>query len=94
MKLHQFLYGTEEYIPSQQVKEISASVEEKRRSRPVPAKAPETTEAPGKETKEESRSGIEEEKESSSQWAMPTTEAFDPTAPELFQISPIDSLLY
>ncbi len=94
VKLHQFLYGTEEYIPSQQVKEISASVEEKRRSRPVPAKAPETTEASGKETKEESRSGIEEEKESSSQWAMPTTEAFDPTAPELFQISPIDSLLY
>lgn len=90
VKLHQFLYGTEEYAPSQQVKEISAAVEEKRRSSSSPAKAPETKETAEKETREESLPGTEPEEESLPAPILPTTEAFDPTAPELFRTSPID----
>ena len=84
-KLHQFLYGTEGYAPSQQVKEISGAVEEKRRTSSPPAKAPETKEKSEKETKRESKPETEQEQESRPDSVLPTTEAFNPTAPELFQ---------
>lgn len=90
VKLHQFLYGTEEYAPSQQVKEISKAVEEKRKSSSPSVNTQETKEKSEKETKEESRPETETRQESEPGPILPTTEAFDPTAPELFWTAPME----
>lgn len=79
IKLHQFLYGTEDYKPSEQVKKISRAVEEKRNQKASSGvskstAAVRTTEAETEETKE------------------PATEVFDPTAADLFTTEALESL--
>lgn len=99
-ELHKFLYDTEDYQVSEQVKEISQAIQEKskkkRVSRTSAAKTSAADTFPSERTTE---AGTEEEwletpdenifpketgTEEEATVGLPTTEGFSPTAPDLF----------